>query len=316
MENQPDTEETHPVEASQPPRDDDNADAIRESRRILRRIQAHMTQAHQNLGATPHDTGLVQVLYHPGNTLPHLNYVTPRRNTAWIPGPQIQQGLDFLRKKDRVPRFYLIGGLYPPLFAKSLRDIGLSVEREVALMSYHADSAEPRMLPKPDGLHTSLVDSQDGIALWWYVWRNARYEVVANGIEPVYIGRDTREMALGNQQDIILYRARFPIGVARITYVDDSANITAVAILKEARTPESITMLYQSALNTALKRGAQLVFTTGETETDRQASRKLGFVDAGSLICYAESRLKRPTVQQTSSVENNNSTESLEFIMQ
>ncbi len=327
MENNLNADDTPPFAESAPsadaslnaglsaPRDEDAADAVRESRRMLRHIQAHMTQAHQNLGATPHDTGLVQVLYHPGNTLPHLNYVTPRRNTAWIPGPQIQKGLDFLRKKDRVPRFYLIGGLYPPLFAKSLRDIGLTVEREVALMAYQAEDTPPRMLPKPDGLHTSLVDSQDGIALWWYVWRNARYEVVANGVEPVYIGRDTREMALGNQQDIILYRARFPIGVARLTYVDDSANITAVAVLKEARTPESVTMLYQAALSAALKRGCQMVFTTGETEADRHATRKLGFVDAGSLICYAESRSKRPTVQ-TAETHDDANTETLEFIMQ
>lgn len=288
-----------------------DSDTVRQVRRSLRHIQAHTLQAHLNLGASRHDLGLVEVLYHPSNTLAHLNYIVPRRNTAWIPAQEIKKGMDFLRQRERIPRLYLVGGLYPPLFAKSLRDVGLSVEREIALMVYSSEhNTLPPVANKADGLHTSLVDNQDGIALWWYIWRNARYEVVANGVEPVYIGRDMREMAMGNQQDIILYQARFPIGVARLTYVDQTANITAVAVLKESRTPESVAMLYDVALRTALKRGCDMVFTSGETETDRQASRRSGFVDVGSLICYAETQVKR------ASSPDDNHVEQLEFIMQ
>lgn len=290
---------------------DGDRDAVRQVRRSLRYIQSHMLQAHLNLGASRHDLGLVEALYHSSNTLSHLNYIVPRRNTAWIPAQEIKKGMDFLRQRERMPRLYLIGGLYPPLFAKSLRDVGLSVEREIALMVYDTSANDaPPPAQKADGLHTALVDNQDGIALWWYVWRNARYEVVANGIEPVYIGRDMREMAMGNQQDIILYQARFPIGVARLTYVDQSANITALAVLKESRTPESVAMLYHAALQTALKRGCDLVFTSGETEADRQASRRSGFVDVGSLICYSERQVKR------ASSPDDNHVEQLEFIMQ
>lgn len=292
-----------------------DADAVRQVRRSLRNIQAHMLQAHLNLGASRHDLGLVEALYHPSNTLSHLNYIVPRRNTAWIPAQEIKKGLDFLRGRERMPRLYLIGGLYPPLFAKSLRDVGLSVEREIALMAHVAGDQMPSIPSRVDGLHTALVDNQDGIALWWYIWRNARYEVVANGVEPVYIGRDMREMAMGNQQDIILYQDRFPIGVARLTYVDQSANITAVAVLKESRTPESVGMLYQAALQTALNRGCDMVFTSGETEADRQASRRSGFVDVGSLICYAETHIKRPASADKSQSDKHQM-EQLEFIMQ
>jgi hypothetical protein len=288
-----------------------DADAVRKVRRSLRNIQAHMLQAHLNLGTSRHDLGLVEALYHPSN----LNYIVPRRNTAWIPAQEIKKGLDFLRQRERIPRLYLIGGLYPPLFAKSLRDVGLNVEREMALMAYVAGDQLPSSPSRVDGLHTSLVDNQDGIALWWYIWRNARYEVVANGVEPVYIGRDMREMAMGNQQDIILYQDRFPIGVARLTYVDQSANITAVAVLKESRTPESVGMLYHAALQTALNRGCDMVFTSGETEADRQASRRSGFVDVGSLICYSETHMKR-TPSSDKAQSDKKQMEQLEFIMQ
>ncbi|MFW5748180.1 MAG: hypothetical protein ACOCYT_01060, partial [Chloroflexota bacterium] len=230
----------------------DDAAALKAARKTLRQVQEHMEQAHRNLGAQQEDIGLVHVLYHPQSALPHLNYVTPRKNTAWIPGPEIQKGLAWLREHKRVPRVYLVEGLYPPLFAKSLRELGLSVEREVALMTFRLGAEPtPRVTPKaPDSVHAALVEDQEGIALWWYVWRNARYDVVTSGVEPVYVGRDMREMIMGHQADIILYRHTFPIGVARLTFNEETASITAVAVLKEARTAENLHLLYHTALQT------------------------------------------------------------------
>ena len=267
----------------------EDAASTRESRRVLRKIQEHMTQMHINLGAERAVMGLVDVLSHPTSILPHLNYVVPRKNTAWIPGPEIEKGLQYLRETERTPRVYLIEGLYPPLFSRSLHDLGLQVEREFPIMAYQANKGLRITVNKPDSVHATVVDSQDGVALWWYVWRNARYDVVTNGVEPVYIGQDMRQLALGNQTDIILYRAQFPIGVARLTMSGETANITAAAVLQEARTPENVRLLYQTAIECALKHECKLIFTTGETEADRRLCRKLGFVDAGSVICYAES---------------------------
>lgn len=265
-------------------------ESIKEARKILRDVQGHMSQSHRHLGAVAEDMGLVEVLHHPSSRLPHLNYVTPRKNTAWIPGPEIQKGLARLRELGRTPRVYFVEGLYPPLFARSLRDLGLEIEREIAIMTYQPEGRVlPPPMPPPDGVHAQLVDDQEGIALWWYVWRNARYDVIANSIEPVYIGKDMRELALGNQVDIILYRYRFPIGVARMTLNNHVANITALAVLQEARTPEHVELLYRTALETAADQNARLIFTSGETEAERRLCRRLGFVDAGSVVCYAES---------------------------
>src|SRR5512145_1364954 len=169
------------------------ADEERESRQMLRQVQEHLFQAHLNLGAVRESVGLVDVLYHPTNNTGTLNYVTPRRNTAWVSGKMIEPGLERLRKLGRTPRVQYIEGLFPPLFAKALRELQLSVERETPLMIYNAGATGAAALAvpvMPDGVAMELVNDQRGIELWWYVWRNAFYDVMTLGVEPLFVGRD------------------------------------------------------------------------------------------------------------------------------
>ena len=265
--------------------------AYKETRRRLRRVQDHLTRSNLNLGARREAVGLVDVIYHPDNTTPYLNYVTPRKNTAWVPGDEIDRGLDFLRERGLMPRVHYIEGLFPPVFAKTLRALNLKVERETPVMVYQAPD-HPRTVMKPalpSEVTIAYADDQRGIALWWYVWRNAYYDVYATGVEPLFVGRDMRETFLGNQIDILLFRHGFPLGVARLTLHDDeTAHIMALALLQEARTPEMTRALYAAATSAALDRGCSLVFTAGESEDDRRLCRELGFVDSGSIVCYAE----------------------------
>ena len=264
----------------------DDAAAIKESRRVLRSVQAHLSQAHLNMGVRQESVGLVDVIYHPTNKLPHLNYVSPRKNTAWIPGPEVEKGLEYLRNIQRVPRVYYIEGLFPPLFARTLHDLGLQVEQEIPLMAYK-ESTLPK-LPMLSEMSVEEAKDQEGVAMWWYVWRNAYYDVVTGGTEPVYIGQDMREITMGRQIDLILHRYGFPVGVVRLTVHEQTANINAIALMKEARTPEVVKMLHYVALKKALDRGCTLVFTSGETEQNRSVCREIGFVDSGSVVCYAE----------------------------
>ena len=263
--------------------------AVKESRRILRLVQNHLAQAHLNLGVEQESVGLVNVTFHPENKLPQLNYVSPRQKTAWVPGPEIAKGLKRLQELGRLPRVTYIEGLYPPLFAKSLRDLGLIVEREVPLMTYKPDVKQPLSYqPLPTGMSVSFPTTQDGIGTWWYVWRNAHYDVHTGGTDPVYIGRDMREIAMGNQIDIILHRFSFPVGVARLTTFGKTANINAIAVMKEIRSEDTLNLMYRIAVRAAADRGCELVFTTGQTEFERTVCRKLGFADSGSLVSYAQ----------------------------
>lgn len=260
--------------------------AVKESRRVLRLVQAHLSQSHANLGVQQQTLGLVEVMYHPENNLPHLNYVSPRQKTAWVPGPEVEKGLSHLESLGRAPRVSYIEGLYPPLFAQSLRQLGLEVESETPIMTYTIP--EGRIAPQlPDDLHVEYPDSQDGVALWWYVWRNARYDVQTGGAEPVYIGRDLREIMLGSQRDVLLYRYRFPVGVARLTIHNTTANISAIALMKEVRTPEMLTHLYQMTIQAAVDKGCEIVFMAVPAEQEQRICRSLGFINTGNLVTFA-----------------------------
>src|SRR5258706_7776090 len=114
----------------------DPASNERESKHILRQIQDHLGEMHTKLGALRESVGMVEVFHHPSTNAPMLNYITPRKNTAWVSSSYLQQGLTHLAQQGRLPRVEYIEGLYPPAFARTLRDLGLELERETLIMVY------------------------------------------------------------------------------------------------------------------------------------------------------------------------------------
>lgn len=266
--------------------------AVKESRQILRRVQDHLYQAHASLGARQETVGLVDVLYHPESTLASLNYITPRRSTAWISADMVQEGLDYMAQLQRTPRIQYIEGLFPPLFARTLHELGLAAEWEMPLMAYVRDGFQgvtpPPVIVEQAGsdVHVEVVNDQRGIELWWYVWRNAYYDVLTLGVEPILVGRDMAALKQGHQVDILLYRTGFPVGVARLSLQQDTAHILALALMKEARTPELTRRLYAAATAVALQRGSSLVYAPGITDDSRRICREIGFLDFGSIVCY------------------------------
>ena len=268
---------------------------VKESRLLLRRIQDHIFQAHTAFGVEHETLNFVDVIHHPANNLPDLNYVTPRRNTAWVSAKYIQQGLDRLAALGRESRVQYIEGLYPPPFAKILRGLGLQAERETPFMVYSlagVNKVVPPPLPKPTapiGVRLEVVTDQTGVEMWWYVWRNAYYDVFTLGVEPLAVGRDMAAHRLGQEIDVLMYRHNLPVGVARLSIQQSlkSAHIVALALLREARTPQLMKLLLVAAMRAALARSANLIFAPGENEEDRALDRELGFIDIGSMVCYA-----------------------------
>ncbi|MBZ0296573.1 MAG: hypothetical protein K8L99_28690 [Anaerolineae bacterium] len=278
--------------------------AIKEARQILRRVQDHLYQSHSNLGVQQESVGLVDVFHHPESTLASLNYVAPRRKTAWISGDMVQQGLDHLQGLQRTPRIQYIEGLFPPLFARTLRDLNLVPEWELPLMIYVKDGFNGHPAPSvtldqlPLDVNIEIVNDQRGIELWWYVWRNAYYDVLTLGVEPVVVGRDMAALEMGRQMDILLYRAGFPVGVVRMSIHEQTAHVVALALMKEARTPELLRTLYIAAACTALERGCTMVYAPGMTETDRRICREVGFLDIGSMVCFRAQSETNDTLEE------------------
>lgn len=266
--------------------------AVKESRQVLRQIQDHLYQTHENLGGITEAVDLVDVCYHPTSPLASLNYVTPRRNTAWVASAAIEKGVQHLQSLERVPRVQYIEGLYPPPFAKALLGLGLHVEWELPLMVYLKDGFNQQKSPLvevgklPEGIRLERVTDQRGAQLWWYVWRNAFYDVISLGVEPLYTGQDFAALKQGHQFDILLYRNGFPVGVARLSTQQQVAHVVAVALMKEARTPQLARILHAATVEAALYKGCTLIYAPGETEADREMARSLGFLDFGSIVCY------------------------------
>ena len=264
----------------------------KESRTILRRIEAHLRQSHLNLGAQEESVGFVNVVHHRSSPLPALNYVTPRQNTAMIPPNHIQQGLENLREKGREGRVRFIEGLFPPLFTGFLRDTGLEVETEMPLMVLKADVDKPRKTPRiPSNVAISYVNDHQSMGIWWYVWRNAYYDVFTSTAEPLFIGRDIQNVFEGQQINLILYRHRFPVGVIRLTRHDSSAHLVAYALMKEVRNPEWDKLVRLVAQDAAILSGCDLLFATGvENEEERILYREIGFVDSSNILSFATAK--------------------------
>lgn len=262
---------------------------VKESRRVLRRIQDHLYLAHSSLGVQRESVGLVDVMHHPTSTLASLNYVTPRRSTAWVSSEMIEQGLTHMRQIARTPRVHYIEGLFPPLFAKNLLDLGLRVEWELPLMAYLPGGFNGQMPPplKDEALppDTRIVQSESGGQIWEDVQRAAAYEVATLGVEPLVIGQDG--LAQGKQIDMIMQRSESPVGLARLSIQEETAHVLALAFIKEARTPELSTLLLTAVVRAAVAQGCTLIYAPGETESDRQIARALGFMDFGGIVCYA-----------------------------
>ncbi len=271
----------------------ENPNIERESKHILRQIQDHLGEMHVKLGALRESVGMVEVFHHPSTSTPTLNYITPRKNTAWVSGSYLQQGLAHLAQLERLPRVEYIEGLYPPAFARTLRELGLELERETLIMVYKpgglAGHSTPTLLerPLPDGISIRQVNDQESIGHWWYVWRNGHYDVLSLGVEPLFVGQDMQATWTGQQLDYVLYRGGFPAGVVRVSLHKDTAHISAIALLKEIRSPAMIQILQMAAVKGALERGAKLVFAPGEKDAERRMARELGFMDFGSIVCYA-----------------------------
>src|SRR5215212_10671418 len=81
----------------------ERANNERESKHILRQIQDHLGEMHVKLGALRESVGMVEVFHHPSTNTPTLNYITPRKNTAWVSSSYLQQGLIYLAQQGRLP---------------------------------------------------------------------------------------------------------------------------------------------------------------------------------------------------------------------
>jgi hypothetical protein len=261
---------------------------VKEARSIMRRVESHLRQSHLDMGAKEENVGFVDVIHHASSPLPSLNYVTPRKNTAWVSGNHIQHGLDALQEKGRALRVRFAEGLYPPVFENALRELGLKVESEIPIMVFKNLQTLRKTPSIPDEVTFARVDDAEGMSVWWYIWRNAFYDVMVSSVEPLLIGSNLRDVYLGRQINLVMYRQSYPMGALRITIHEGSAHLVAQAMIKEMRKPQWERLIHEVSLDVALNEGVDMVFTSDQNVEERKLYRELGFVDSGSIVTFSE----------------------------
>jgi ribosomal protein S18 acetylase RimI-like enzyme len=277
-----------------------NDSTVKQTRQILRQVQSHLMEAHLYRGAEQEQVGLVEVLHHPASTTPELNYVTPRKNTAWVSMPEVMNGLKILKGHERALRVMFIEGLFIPAFGDRLSNIGLARESEVRVMALQLDPTEIETM-SPDefdsdqtmsmGTTTFInVSSRAESALWWYLWRNAHYDVVTQTAELRFIDSSYKQIADGHQLDLIMRVGGIPAGVVSLTLSADrtSAQISAFALARETRSLPHAQQLLEAVIDEAKARGISLLFFAEADVLLNTAGQALGFMDCGGIVCYSE----------------------------
>ncbi len=251
---------------------------------ILRRIQEYLYDAHNSLGADCETVGMVDVLHHEGSHLGSLNYLTPRRGVGWVSGAMVTRGLEQMQEQMRRGRVRIMSDLFPPMFGKIMDDLGLRVEWQEPLRVYVRDgfNGQPpqpvEMPPLPQGLQIS--SEQHRSALWHYIQNSPHYNVTVSNVEPLFADQDS-------YIDVTLSDCGFPVGVARIGVQKDVGHILAHALTQHNYNDSLARILQTAALQAALNQGCALVFTQGGSANENQLRQDLGFLDFGSMICYA-----------------------------
>ncbi len=122
-----------------------SSDVTKNQRATLRRIEAHILQAHLDQGAQSETVGMVEVVHLPDDARSPLNYITPRRSAAWVSTNALHDGLSRLKALGCPARVVFYDGLLPPVFKQSLLEIGLQLEQEEPIYALMLPEKEPKL---------------------------------------------------------------------------------------------------------------------------------------------------------------------------
>ncbi|MCA9906291.1 MAG: hypothetical protein KC547_20690, partial [Anaerolineae bacterium] len=126
---------------------DEPREQVKAQRAALRRVEHDRFETVSARGTRHETLNLVIVVYHPSDDAPDLNYVAPRRGTAWVSASALQEGLLRLQALGRTPRFAYLEGLLPPFFRQTLVESGLELVQDDPVF----DPADVAQQTKPVG---------------------------------------------------------------------------------------------------------------------------------------------------------------------
>jgi len=272
-----------------------NRSKVKSHKERLRQIEDHLRHAHDTMGVERDAIGFVEVVHHPTYILPALNYVTPRRKTALVPGKHIEDGISSLRDHRRSARLLYVEELFPPFFGQSMQKIGLWLEDRFPL--WVIDLTQP-ITPETrlDNLSVKTVVNQQGLEIWSLVWRNAKYRVHWTPLEPLQIGK--QYIHQNTVVDVIVYHHHTPIAVARLTIHNNTAHLMARALLLSTQPLHLHQWLIQVASKTAQEHDCTMLFICDSEVEQLLVASNLPCQQEGNMLCYTDS-IDQPYGEET-----------------
>lgn len=258
-------------------------ETIKAMRSLLRRVDEHDQAVAHEEGAQRHSLNILDVVYHPTNPLPTLNYITPRRGAAWVSTNAVQQGLERLAELGRAPRLLFFEGLMPPVFRQSLAEFGLQWAGESQILATSSLTNVPPVTPT---FAAAQATESAALARWW----EARGDLLAGGIQrppdATIIQRMVRLVEGGQAHYVSVLREGRLAGIASLRIQHDlrSAEINAFHVAHEDR--EVASALMRTALGGAAKHECDFVFVA-EAMGDKTWLGEFGFSALGSVVAFA-----------------------------
>ena len=267
-----------------------NPETVKNSRVLLRRALDHIEDAAQHLGVLRESVGFVDVLSHPEMAIPELNYVTPRRNTAWIGGQAILSGLDLLTSRRRSARFFFVEGLIPAQFADTLTALDLELITAIPILVLEAAQGHQILAPvqpEPGDVQIespSVRHTPPCLTTWELLARDPAFKITSLHLEPLTANPSLKQV------DILLARADQIIGLARLSLNTtlQSGHIVACGVRRDFDTAGVGRLLCSSLLRYAVEQGATMVFGDMPTDASRTALLELGAAELGRTVFYTD----------------------------
>ena len=225
---------------------------------------------------------MVDVVAHPTNPRPELNYVLPRRSTAWVPTNTIEQGLVRLRALDRTPRFHYVEGLFPPQFGETLKKIHLQAAQSLPVLAFKlgglvGTTAARPLAPTRADLRIRRVSAERGARLWANVgsgWKMLLAGLMADDSQPAQL-----------TIDLAAYVERIPAGVLRVEIQPQAGTARLVGLaLADGADDALVRILLGAGVRVSLRHGGRVAFALPDTPALAASLESLGFIELGRLV--------------------------------
>lgn len=275
----------------------------RTERQTLRRIQAHLRASILDAGVVMEQLGTVDVYFHTTNPDPLLNSVMPHKGVAWVRREDLSTAFEGLERLGRIPRLVFQDALFPAAFQQQVTLMGLSQEDTRMVMVYRPiqgpglpDEEALGRLPdsSPEEITTSIPASQHELAVWLRIFRAGYYNTETLTVEPDVVASLVSAAEKGEKLFVLASYRQTPLGAARIGLRGSTAEIEMVVTASLWHGLGLETALIMAAVNTAMQRGCDTVFTVAPTEELIRLYRRMGFSDLTHVLTFWRRNAQAP----------------------